>query len=173
VRVVSTEGLIGLKVQGFVNSGQPFAAETLTCRVQADPSGLMMEAKLLGLSPEAIRSGPYVLDVNVAFGVHVAEKFGERGKNFLDVLGLLGLRVCLIDDLDIKIEAVHCLSGQRLSPDDPVIWVNVVNRNGGEVALLVQNTGCVFEQHLGYGPSESGRPSGADLDVQDWHDDLQ
>jgi len=27
VRVVSTEGLIGLKLQGFVNSGQPFAAD--------------------------------------------------------------------------------------------------------------------------------------------------
>ena len=72
----------------------------------------MVEPELLGLSPEPKSRRPHVLDVDIAFRVQFAEKLTERSKDFLDVLGLLRLRVGLIDDLDIEVEAALALGGQ-------------------------------------------------------------
>ncbi len=72
----------------------------------------MVEPKLLGPSAESEGSRSHVLDVDIALRVHFAEQLTERSEDFLDVLGLLGLRVGLIDDLDIEIEAALALRRQ-------------------------------------------------------------
>jgi len=73
-----------------------------------------VKPKLLGFSPEAIGSGAHVLDVDITFRAHFAEKFAEGGEDFLDILGLLRLCVCLVDDSYIEVETVpSLLAGQR------------------------------------------------------------
>src|SRR5690242_14438169 len=124
----------------------------------------MVKPEFLGLPPEPKGSRSHVLDVNIAFRMHFAEELTERGEDFLDVSGLLGLRVGLIDHLDIEVEAALALGGQRLPPNDPVIRMNVLNRDGGEVASLVQDTSRVFQKHFGDRRSESGRANGTNFD---------
>jgi hypothetical protein len=89
------------------------------------------------------------MDVDIAFGVHVAEKFAERGEDFLDVLGLLGLRVCLID------RAIAC-GWTRPAAEVAVNGMDAAKRT------FVLSGSCPSIPNFGASMSGAGGPLGSD-----------
>jgi hypothetical protein len=100
----------------------------------------MLISILLGLSAKPIGSRPYVLNIDVAFLVQVAEQPSEGIVDFADVLRLLRLAVGFIRYLDVEIEAALSLLGERFSRNDPIIGIDVLDRNGGDLRLLAQDS---------------------------------
>ena len=80
----------------------------------------------MGSAAIAIRSSAYILDIDVALVVDVAKQPLELGKRFPNVLLFLGLRVGLVGDLDVEVEAGFSVHGQRNASNDPVIGADVV-----------------------------------------------
>src|SRR5205085_301617 len=88
-------------------------------------TGRMVEAPFLRSPAVAVRRGTHVVDMDVAFLVKVAEQGGERIERLPDVLRLLGLRVGLVGDPDVEVEARLLLLGERAAAHDPVRGVHV------------------------------------------------
>ena len=72
----------------------------------------MVVPVLLGPAAVSIGSRSDILHVDVALFVQVAEQLGERLEGFGDVLGLLGLAVGFVGDLDVEVEAALALFGE-------------------------------------------------------------
>ena len=72
----------------------------------------MVVPVLLGSAAVSIGSRSDILHVDVALFVQVAEQLSERLEGFGDVLGLLGLAVGFVGDLDVEVAAALALFGE-------------------------------------------------------------
>src|SRR5579863_8325832 len=129
-----------------------------------------MKPKLLGFASEAVCSRPYILNIDVAFLMHVAEKLTEGVESLLDVLRLFRLAVGFVRNLDVEVEALLSVFRERLAGDDPIVRVYVLYRYGGHFRLLVKDTGCKVRQSTCNGFGESRGLFGAHFDAEDRHE---
>ena len=97
-----------------------------------------MIAILLRSATIAVRSSTYILDIDVAYLVNVLENTFEFGKRFFDVLLLLRLRIRLICDFDVEVEARLALNRQGNATDDPTIRADIVDGNCNYVGLFLR-----------------------------------
>src|SRR3984893_11252790 len=72
-------------------------------------SRFVVKPILLRLASNPVGGRPYVLNINVAFMVQVAEQLAERVIDFTYVLRLFCLTIGFIRNLDVKVEAAFGL----------------------------------------------------------------
>src|SRR6476620_11071732 len=67
-------------------------------RDDAPSRGRVVVAKFLGATAVAVGRGAHVVDMDIAFLMHIGQQALERLEALAHVLGLLRLGVCLVDD---------------------------------------------------------------------------
>src|SRR5436190_17153805 len=130
---------------------------------------LVLVAVLLGQAAVAVRAGAHVHHVDVAFLVQVAEQPAHRHEHLAEVARLLVLRVALVGDADVEVEARLALLGERAAAHEPVGGVDPVDGDRGEPRVLAEDRGGELEQRRRDPAAQPRRLRRADLDVEDGH----
>src|SRR5690349_7452720 len=110
----------------------------------------MMEAIFLGVSPETIGSGPHVLYVDVALFMQVAQNPGEPVESFPDIPRLFVLGVRLVCNFYIEVETALPLFTKGLAANDPVVRIDIIDCDGGDLPFLPEDARRQIEKKFRY-----------------------
>jgi hypothetical protein len=95
-----------------------------------------MVAVLLRQAAIAIRCGPDILDVDVAFLMQFAQDAREAVERFPDVLGFFGLGIGFVGDFYVEVETGLALLAERDPADHPAVGLDEVDGNRRDAPFL-------------------------------------
>lgn len=88
-----------------------------------------------------VSCGVNVLYIDIVFFMQIVEQFSKCCECFGDVLCFFCFGICFVCYFDVEIDVVFILCGQCLFVDDLVFWVDIVDGNGCDFWVFVQDVG--------------------------------